>query len=55
VVFSLLGILWETGLSVYNDIGKKSWTQIRDGLGDVPVKIARAYIANNAYWLSWFP
>ncbi|OCF40143.1 hypothetical protein I317_06032 [Kwoniella heveanensis CBS 569] len=55
VVFSLLGVLYETYLSISERIGKESFQAIYESLGDLPAKVTRAYISNSLYWLSWYP
>ncbi|ODN73492.1 hypothetical protein L202_07997 [Cryptococcus amylolentus CBS 6039] len=55
IVFSLLGVLYETYLTISEDIGQESWSTIYASLGDVPAKITRAYISESLYWLSWYP
>ncbi|WVQ71426.1 hypothetical protein IAR50_000963 [Cryptococcus sp. DSM 104548] len=55
IVFSLLGVLYETYLTISEDIGEESWSTIYSSLGDVPAKITRAYISESLYWLSWYP
>ncbi|WVQ78130.1 hypothetical protein IAT38_000211 [Cryptococcus sp. DSM 104549] len=55
IVFSLLGVLYETYLTISEDIGKESWSTIYASLGDVPAKVTRAYISESLYWLSWYP
>lgn len=55
VVFSLLGVVYETYLTISEDIGKESWSTIYASLGDIPAKVTRAYISESLYWLSWYP
>lgn len=55
IVFSLLGVVYETYLTISEDIGKESWSTIYAGLGDVPAKVTQAYISESLYWLSWYP
>ncbi|ORY33704.1 hypothetical protein BCR39DRAFT_556933 [Naematelia encephala] len=55
IVFSLLGVIYESYLVVYDKIGIDSWKDIYDSLGNVPAKIAKAYISESSYWLSWYP
>ena len=55
MVFSLLGVGYETYLSVADKFGKESAQEIFASLGDVPAKVTRAYIAQSSYWLSFFP
>lgn len=55
IVFSLLGVVYETYLTISEDLGKESWSTIYASLGDVPAKVTRAYISESLYWLSWYP
>ncbi|WWD15750.1 hypothetical protein CI109_100172 [Kwoniella shandongensis] len=55
IVFSLLGVIYETFLTISEDIGKENWSTIYASLGDLPAKITRAYITESLYWLSWYP
>ncbi|KAK8869973.1 hypothetical protein IAR55_000543 [Kwoniella newhampshirensis] len=55
IVFSLLGVVYETYLTISEDIGKKNWSTIYASLGNLPAKITRAYITESLYWLSWYP
>ena len=55
IVFSLLGVIYESYLTISDDIGKESWSKIYESLGDVPAKITMAYISESSYWLSWYP
>ncbi|OWZ59423.1 hypothetical protein C356_00994 [Cryptococcus neoformans c45] len=55
IVFSLLGVVYETYLTISEDVGKESWSTIYASLGDVPAKVTRAYISESLYWLSWYP
>lgn len=50
VVFSLLGVVYETYLTISEDIGKESWSTIYASLGDIPAKVTRAYISESLYW-----
>ncbi|WVR05018.1 hypothetical protein IAU60_002030 [Kwoniella sp. DSM 27419] len=55
IVFSLLGVLYETYLSIAERIGAESISAIYDSLGDLPAKVTKAYISESLYWLSWYP
>jgi hypothetical protein len=55
VFFSLMGIIWETYLTIKEEIGKKSSSEIWESLGDIPAKVTKAYISQSSYWLSWYP
>ncbi|ORX40068.1 hypothetical protein BD324DRAFT_648679 [Kockovaella imperatae] len=55
VVFSLFGVIWETYLTIRDQIGVKTWSEIVAGLGDVPTQITKVYISESSYWLSWYP
>jgi hypothetical protein len=55
VVFSLLGIGYETYQNIKDQIAKESVQTIFASLGDVPAKITKAYISQSSYWLSFFP
>nr|ODN83851.1 hypothetical protein L203_05251 [Cryptococcus depauperatus CBS 7841] len=55
IVFSLLGVIYETYLTIAEDVGKESWSTIYASLGNMPAKITRAYISESSYWLSWYP
>jgi len=61
IIFSLMGIIWETFLTIKklltikNDTETKTWNEIWKSLGDVPAKVTKAYISQSSYWLSWYP
>jgi hypothetical protein len=55
IVFSLLGVIYESYLTIRQEIYHMSWIQIYRSLGNVPAKITKAYITDSSYWLSWYP
>ncbi|WWC67318.1 uncharacterized protein I206_101226 [Kwoniella pini CBS 10737] len=55
IVFSLIGVLYETISGIYTKIGEESVENIYRSLGDLPAKITRAYISQSLYWFSWYP
>ncbi len=55
VVFSLLGVIYESFLTIVQEFSKKNLTGIFHALGDEPAKITKAYITDSSYWLSWYP
>jgi len=55
VFFSLMGIIWETYLTIEEEIGNRSSSEIWESLGDIPAKVTKAYISQSSYWLSWYP
>ena len=55
VVFSLLGVIYESYLTVAHELGHMGWMDLYKSLGDVPAKITKAYITESSYWLSWYP
>ena len=56
VVFSLLGVFYNTITQVVLEIGKhKSVKEIFQGFKDVPYQIQNTYVIQSTYWLTWLP
>ena len=57
VVFSLLGVFYESYLTISNEWSEieHDWTTVYQSLGDLPSKVTKAYISESSYWLSWYP
>ncbi|CAD6569104.1 MAG: hypothetical protein TREMPRED_005048 [Tremellales sp. Tagirdzhanova-0007] len=55
VIFSLLGIFYESYLTLADEFGREGKLAMWQSLGDEPAKITKAYISESSYWLSWYP
>ncbi|WRT66921.1 uncharacterized protein IL334_003886 [Kwoniella shivajii] len=55
IVFSLLGVLYESIAQILRNKNADSLAERYKSLGDLPAKITKAYISQSLYWLSWYP
>ncbi|KAF8583815.1 DUF221-domain-containing protein [Ramaria rubella] len=55
IVFTLIGVVFNAGEQIVNQIGKASFQQIVHNLDKLPGTINSTYINQSSYWLTYFP
>ncbi|THV05142.1 DUF221-domain-containing protein [Dendrothele bispora CBS 962.96] len=55
IIFTLIGVIFNSVEQIVQSVGKKSFKEIIDSLGTLPDTINRTYIDQSSYWLTFFP
>jgi hypothetical protein len=55
VIFTLIGVIFNSVQQIVQQIGKNSFQEILDNLHTLPDKINSTYINQSSYWLTFFP
>ncbi|KAF9031214.1 DUF221-domain-containing protein [Hymenopellis radicata] len=55
VIFTLIGVIFNSVTEIISSVGKKSFKEIIDNLHTLPDTINRTYINQASYWLTFFP
>nr|GAT56348.1 DUF221-domain-containing protein [Mycena chlorophos] len=55
IVFTLLGVIWQSVEQIVLEVGKDSFSEIIAHLHTLPATINRTYINQSSYWLTFFP
>ncbi|KAF9469984.1 hypothetical protein BDZ94DRAFT_1243684 [Collybia nuda] len=56
VIFTLIGVIFNSAREIIEQIGKKaSFQEILDNLHKLPATVHRTYINQSSYWLTFFP
>ncbi|KAJ6611276.1 hypothetical protein B0H10DRAFT_2224151 [Mycena sp. CBHHK59/15] len=55
VIFTLIGVIFQSVEQIVLQIGKKSFKEIIDNLDTLPSVINATYINQSSYWLTFFP
>ncbi|KIK61133.1 hypothetical protein GYMLUDRAFT_85115 [Collybiopsis luxurians FD-317 M1] len=55
VIFTLIGVIFNAGQAILEDIGTDNFKDIVNNLDTLPHIINRTYIIQSSYWLTFFP
>uniref|UniRef100_A0A8H7Y363 DUF221-domain-containing protein n=1 Tax=Psilocybe cubensis TaxID=181762 RepID=A0A8H7Y363_PSICU len=55
IIFTLLGVIFQSVTQIIKQIGKSSFKEIIDNLHELPATIHSTYINQSSYWLTFFP
>ncbi|KAK7045521.1 hypothetical protein VNI00_007353 [Paramarasmius palmivorus] len=55
VIFTLIGVIFNSVREIIKQVGNKSFKEILDNLHNLPDTINRTYIDQSSYWLTFFP
>uniref|UniRef100_A0A0W0F0Y5 DUF221-domain-containing protein n=1 Tax=Moniliophthora roreri TaxID=221103 RepID=A0A0W0F0Y5_MONRR len=55
IVFTLIGVIFNSVREIIKQVGNKSFKEIMDNLDSLPDTINRTYIDQSSYWLTFFP